>query len=279
MTSNEDQIAFWNGETGGAWARRAESLDHIFLELTTAILAAAKIRSGEHVLDLGCGAGGMILEAAAGCGPLGKVTGIDVSGPLIEIARRRTSGTGNVRLIKGDASTFPFEPGSVDVAISRLGAMFFDNPVETFSTLRRALTTQGRLVLCVWQAPRKNLWAMEPISAVRSLVEMPPRPGPDDPGAFSFGDPVRVRHVLEKAGFATPHLNSLEVGLPIGNSVEEAVEFTLEVGPLAEPLRDLKGDARRQALSALAEVMAAHRDRSGIVRLAGACWIVTTRVR
>lgn len=276
---NEDQIAFWNGEPGEAWARHAVTADAMFADITNALLAAAAPGSGDRVLDLGCGSGGMTLEIAGRVGPIGSVTGIDISAPMIEVARTRLAAApaANAGFVMADAVTYPFEAGSFDVLVSRLGAMFFDDPVAAFSALKAALAGDGRLALGVWRGPRENLWAMVPVSAAKPFLDMPPRPGPEEPGPFSFADPERVQAVLAAAGFGDITLEPLDFAIPVGDSVEEALDFTLEMGPLAEPFRKVDGENRTRALDAVRTALSENVDDKGTVRLAGACWIVTAR--
>ena len=273
---NEGQINFWNGEAGSNWAHRTEAVDAMFGELTAAILEAAGIVSGDHVLDLGCGGGGIAIEAAHQAGLLGSVTAIDVSEPLISVARSRAASANvDIGFVMGDAAVYPFAEETYDVLVSRMGAMFFDDPRDVFRSLRRALKPGGRISLGVWQEPRRNPWAMAPISAVRKFVEIPPRPGPEDPGPFSFANPERVNSIFEFAQFADITLRPFEYPLLMGGSVEEAIEYLLEIGPLAEPMRQTSGDRRRQALDALVNELSEHQDDEGRVHLGGAFWIIT----
>ena len=273
--SNADQIDFWNGTQGEAWARRTTTVDAAFAELTNALLDAAAIGSGDRVLDLGCGGGGSMAAVAERVGPVGTVTAIDVSAPMIAVARRRAEKLTNATIVMADAATYPFAAASFDALISRLGAMFFDDPVSAFAPLRGAMAATGRIALAVWRQPRENPWAMEPISAARPYVDMPPRPDPETPGPFSFADSDRVRRVLGAAGFREVALAPLDLSLPFGSSVDAALDFTVDVGPLAEPLSRTTGERRSRAIDAIMDVLAANEDGDGVVRLDGACWIVT----
>src|SRR6202008_2182619 len=88
--------------------------------------AASGIKSGDAVLDLGCGTGLTTREAALAAAP-GRVLGVDVSERMLERARELTTAE-NVRYELGDAQVHGFEPASFDVAISRFGTMFFSDP-------------------------------------------------------------------------------------------------------------------------------------------------------
>jgi ubiquinone/menaquinone biosynthesis C-methylase UbiE len=79
-----------------------------------------RLRSGDHVLDVGCGTGANLPHLVAAVGPTGHVTGVDLSGAMAAHARTRaaTNGWDNVDIVVGDAATAPL-PADVD------GALFF----------------------------------------------------------------------------------------------------------------------------------------------------------
>lgn len=276
---NMDQIEFWNGDHGSAWARYAEIVDVMFAEITDAVLDAAAITVGDRVLDLGCGNGGTTLAAAEKVTAVGSVTAIDISAPMLERAQERADDAGlvNVTFVLGDASIYPFAENSFDAMVSRLGAMFFEDPEDTFRRMAPALASGGRIALGVWRGPRENLWAMGPVAAAKEFLDMPPRPGPEDPGPFSFADPERVRSVLGGAGLTDIDLAPLDFQIPLGRTLEEALNFVMEMGPLSAPLATVTGDNRRNAIAAITKVLEENRGDDGIVRLAGACWIITAR--
>jgi SAM-dependent methyltransferase len=277
--TNMDQIEFWNGDHGTSWARYADIVDIMFDEITQAVLDAAAISTGDRVLDLGCGSGGTTLAIAEKVTPIGSVTAIDVSSPMLERAQHRADAAGivNATFVLGDASVYPFVEHSFDAMVSRLGAMFFDDPEYTFRRMVPALDSGGRLALGVWRGPSENLWAMGPVAAAKEFLEMPPRPGPEEPGPFSFADPDRVRSILGVAGLTDIDLAPLDFQVPLGRTLEEALNFAMEMGPLSAPLSTVTGDNRQKAIAAITEVLKANQPEDGIVRLAGACWIITAR--
>lgn len=277
--TNSDQIDFWNGAHGEAWARYTDIVDFMFAGLTQAILDAASVGPGDRVLDLGCGGGGTTLAAAARVTPAGRVTGIDISAPMLRVARGRAEAAGiaHAAFVETDAAVHPFEEGAVDVLVSRLGAMFFAEPEAAFANIARAVARDGSVALGVWRGPRENLWAMEPVAAAREFLDMPPRPGPDEPGPFAFAEPDRVRRVLGAAGLRDIDLTPLDFRIPMGRTFDEALSFAMEMGPLSQPLTAVTGERREKAIAAIRGVLEKNRDADGIVRLAAACWIVTAR--
>ena len=98
-----------------------------------------------------CGAGQTSLELAHAVGAAGSVLGVDLSKPLLDIARRRAAGVDGLDVTQGDAQTLLFEEGAFDAAFSRFGVMFFEDPTAAFTNIRSALKPGGRLSFVCWR--------------------------------------------------------------------------------------------------------------------------------
>src|SRR6266849_8973289 len=86
---NSEQIAEWNGALGQRWAAMQREIDRIVVPFGDAALKAAAPQPGERVIDIGCGCGNTSIEIARIVGEAGTVLGIDVSRPMLEVARAR----------------------------------------------------------------------------------------------------------------------------------------------------------------------------------------------
>lgn len=276
---HEAQAAYWAGAGGESWLKGAVRTEAALAPLGDRAIAVAAARPGERIIDIGCGAGPTTLALARAVAPGGSVLGCDLSSVLTDEARRRAlaAGVSNVRFSAGDASTHAFEPAAADLLFSRFGVMFFGDPAAAFRHLRTALKPRGRLVFLVWRPFKENGWAFVPFAAAGPLLPQMPRPAPDEPGPFSFGDPARPRALLAQAGFAEIDIAPLDATIALSRGgLDEAVESAVELGPLRRLLADVAEDVRGRAVEAVRAALAKHLTPQGI-SLPAACWLITAR--
>jgi SAM-dependent methyltransferase len=277
--ANAEQIEYWNAVGGPKWVRYQEMLDRQLDEVGEAAMDAAGLVDDETVLDVGCGCGSTTLTLARRVGAAGRAVGIDISRPMIDVARARAAAAGLAQAVfeVADAQVHPFTP-SFDAVFSRFGVMFFEDPVAAFTNLRRALRREGRLAFVCWRGIEHNPWMAMPLMAAvaRLGIELPANPGA--PGPFAFADPSRVEGILSGAGFRDGALRALDIDLTIGGggTLEETVQFALDLGPLGRLLANEDEARRADATEAVREALAAHAGEDG-VRMPGSVWIVTAR--
>src|SRR5581483_2213512 len=278
--ANQEQIRYWNEQGGPRWVLMQQRLDAHIQPLGLVALQRAEAKPGERVVDVGCGCGQSSLELAERVGPNGSVLGIDISHPMLNRARERQQGLGcaNLEFVQADAQTHQFTHEQFDLVFSRFGVMFFENPTAAFRNLCTALQSNGRLTFLCWQALEKNDWARVPLKAALQHVQPPAPPAPGAPGPFAFADPGRVRQILEAAGFTAVHCESHEAELNMGGAttVDEAVEFSLEIGPVARLLADNPAGTRTRVAQSIREALTPYAGSEG-VRLPGAVWVVRAR--
>ena len=278
--ANAGEVRFWNSAATAPWVTLQDRLDRLFAPLLDAGLVLARPALGESVIDVGCGCGASTLALARAVGSAGRVEGIDVSAPMLARAQERVTAEAltQVVLTLADAMTHPLATGGADLVFSRLGVMFFAEPVVAFANLRRTLRPGGRMVLLCVQRVALNNYITTAVQAARPLLppDAFPVPGPEDPGMFSFGDPARVRRILTAAGFRDIANDPLVLKMHLGGpgQAEDAAEFSSQFGPLPRALQTME-PARRAAI--IATIAARYRELEtpeGIV-LDSAFWIIS----
>lgn len=274
---NADQLAFWSGPGGQTWVARQEHTDITLAGVTEALLAFAALRSGEQVLDVGCGCGATTLEFACAVGPAGRVVAVDISAPMLAEGRARAEAAGiaNVDWQQADPATAALD--GYDLLTSAFGVMFFGDPVGAFAHMRRAANPGARMAFVCWRSLAENPWMEVPMNAVSRHLPPRPKPSPNAPGMFAFADPHRVLEVLTAAGWVPPRLEKLDLDLDIaaGRGLEEAVVQSTQIGAINSWLRNQPADVVSAATASLRNALAAHLDCVS-VRLPGAMWLVSS---
>ena len=274
--ANTDQYDAWNGDSGQRWIQDPDRRDQVMAPIADALLAAAALTAGENVLDIGCGCGATTLAAAHTVGANGTVTGIDLSEPMLDVARRRAAAAGldNVSFVQGDAQTHDLDTRRFDVAISRFGTMFFADPEAAFTNIAASLDPGGRICLATWQPLLANQWLTVPGAALLRYGSIPDTADDAGPGMFAQSEPDLVRQVLADAGYRDIGLQPVEVTLTLGADPEEAAAYLADSGPGRAVLATIPDHDKPAALDAVRATLADHTDHPG-VRLDAGIWIIT----
>lgn len=276
---NEAMRDYWNADAGRTWAALQARLDLSLSPVTAALLSLAAPKDGESVLDIGCGSGETTLALAAATG---EAHGVDISRPLLEVARARGDALESPAIFsEADAATLPGD-GSHDLIISRFGVMFFDDPTAAFANIRGHAAPGARLHFACWRTPKENGWTLAPMQALAPLMPPAPPQDPHTPGPFALADPDRLAAILADAGWQDIDLQRFDFDMLLGEAgeaetaLEAAVDFSLQVGPAAKLLREGGEAMRGAAAAALMDAYAPH-VADGRVALPGSVWLVSAR--
>lgn len=229
---NADQAEFWSGRGGNAWVARQAQFDGMMTPILDLLLGTAKPATGERVLDLGCGTGASLLRVAAAIGPQGHVTGVDISQPMLGLARHRVTEAGldNVDILNADAQVHAFDQG-FDLALSRFGVMFFADPVAAFANIRAAMRPGGRLAFVTWAGMAANPWFKIPSEVAQAHLGPVPRPDPRAPGPMAFSESDYVLDILSRAGWGAAESRVVALDLTPPGTLAEVADFMGREGP------------------------------------------------
>jgi SAM-dependent methyltransferase len=241
--ANADQAEFWSKGPGQNWVTYQADLDALHEPIMGLLLAACAPRQGERVLDIGCGAGASCFALARSVAPTGHVLGVDISEPLLARARdlSRELGIDHIAFELADAQDHRFEAAGFDLVASRIGLMFFADPVAAFRNIATALRPGGRIVFTAWAAAEANPWFAWPQRiAVARLGAVAPTP-PDAPGPLAFRDIDRVVGILRDAGLSGGRGEAVDTHLHHPGGIEAVTSLAMKVGPVSRMLREKNG--------------------------------------
>jgi ubiquinone/menaquinone biosynthesis C-methylase UbiE len=209
------------GDYEAGWRAQLEPAQSLMLDM-------AALRPGERVLDVACGTGLVSFRISDAVGAEGAVVGTDISGEMVDAARRLAAerGVQNARFERFDAEELGLDEAPFDAALCGLGLMYVPDPARALGEMRRLLKPGGRAAAAVWGARAKCGWAeIFPITDARVASEVCPmffQLGTKDMLAVCFGD----------AGFTDIRAQRLDVELEYA-SQDDALGAAFRGGPVA----------------------------------------------
>lgn len=270
-----EQAALWNGASGQAWVEHQGLLDNMFRPLEEQLVRAAGNAAAQRILDVGCGTGSTTLALARHIGVTGHCTGIDISAPMLATARSRAQREGiDASFVHADAQEYAFAPASFDMIVSRLGVMFFGDPVRAFANLRWAATSDAILHCIAWRSAADNPFMTTAERAAAPLLpNLPPRQ-PGAPGQFAFGDRERVLSILQASGWDDIDIRPTDVTCTLPEPA--LAGYLSRLGPVGLALQGVDATTRERVA---ATVRAAFEPyvQGDTVRYTAACWTITAR--
>lgn len=288
MVSLEDVAAqqrdFWNGAASQPWIADQVGRDKALQPFADLVMNRLDPAVGERVLDIGCGCGGTSLDLATRVGPRGRVVGLDISAPMLELAaaRQRDAGLDHVRFVAADATDADIPDGPFGKIFSRFGVMFFADPVAAFKNIRKMAAPDATLAFICWRTIEENPWVNIARLVVLKHVAAPPppvtAPGHVPPGQFSFADPDYVRRILTSAGFQDVALDAVDIPFNVTKStaMPKVLDAVMNRGPATRLLKDADEDVLAAVRTDLAPAIAPYIDANGLT-LDSAVWVVTAR--
>ena len=208
------------------------------------LLERASLAPGERVLDVAAGTGFVTFAAARSVGKDGLAVGVDLSGQMVETARRRADvrRIGNVHFERMDAARLELPDAGFDVALCAMGLMYTTDPVQALREMRRVLRPRGRVAVSAWGEPsRCGLDAA--FAAVRAEMK-----SDDLPGFIGLGKGEDLALACREAGFAQEETHRVASTLDFAGD-DEACDAAFLGGAIALAW-SRQGDAERARIRA-----------------------------
>lgn len=222
------------------------------------LMECASLAPGERVLDVACGTGLATFAAARAVAPGGEVVGVDLSGRMIELARRRADvrQEANARFLRMDAQRLALPDASFDVALCALGLMYLPDPVQALGEMRRVLRPGGRLVVAVWGERFLCGWSpLLPIVDSEVASEVCPH-------FFRLGQGSALAHACAEAKFRAIELHRIKATLAYDDG-EEACNAAFIGGPVALAWSRFDDSARARVRRRYLEAIEPWREAKG----------------
>lgn len=283
VTANDEQAKIWNESAGDAWVTHADHFDATLAPFGEAVIDRLAPAAGHRVIDIGCGTGATTIRLASLVAP-GTVTGVDLSVPMLAVARSRAAvaDADNVGFVECDVQSDDIAGGPYDLAFSRFGVMFFSDPVAAFSRIAdRLVAGAGRLGFVCFQSPMENPFIGVPVMTAAAHLAVGPSPVADGPSPFALADPNRTRFLLADAGFddieVVPGPDRAVLGA--ADDLEAIARRAIEQNPMtAAPFAAAAPDLEAATLGAVVAALRPHCSE-GLVALGASTWIVTATRR
>jgi SAM-dependent methyltransferase len=233
----------WQVSTDAAEVYESCFVPAIFGAWAGPVADAAGIRTGNKVLDVGCGTGVLAREALRRVGQEGQVFGVDLNVGMLAVASRTEP---NIEWRRGDAASLPFEDASFDVVVSQFALMYFPDRVASLREMWRTLAPGGRLAVASW-AP------IDHARGYQILVDIAARQcggaAADVLAApFVLGDPAKLAKLYADSG-----ISGAQVTLHEGSIRFPSVTEFIRIEVKGSPLADMLGDDEMQALAVESE--------------------------
>lgn len=272
QVASETQMERWNGELAKFWIEHRVRHLAVHQFLIPHMFRGAAIAADHRVLDVGCGCGDTTI-AAARTARDGNVVGLDVSAPMLDVARHlaEQAGVANARFVRGDAQSCPLRQGSCDVVISSFGIMFFKDPTEAFASITSVLRPHGRLAFLCWQDETQNEFESIPLRALDTYITRSSRPGCDQ-----FYDPQQITKLLSGIGLERIQIDDITVAAWLGRDVPDVMNYVVGTPAIRNLPRNLDEATYQQVLTTIADQYSARQYPDG-VWIRAAAWLVTAR--
>lgn len=244
----------WDRSAAG-WNSHGPQIRAWLSQATAAMIDMAGIKAGHHVLDVAAGAGDQTLEIADRVGPQGSVLATDLSAGILAFAKENAARAGyaNVTTLVADGEHLGVDAGTFDAAVSRLGLMFFPDPLQGMREMYRALKPGGMACTMVFSAPQANPCVATVMQTALKHAGQPPT-DPFRPGSLmSLGRPGLIDELFRQAGFRDVATTKVSAPFRLASARDYLGFISSSASPVLQILSRLDDTGRAAAWTEMEE--------------------------
>ncbi|PCI44247.1 MAG: hypothetical protein COB41_04945 [Proteobacteria bacterium] len=271
----ERERSNWSAAAEG-WRRRDDLLRKGAAPVSERMLDMVNLRLGSQLLDIASGTGEPAIPAAHIVGEQGRVIGVDLTEPMLEVAREKAAKQNlkNIEFRVMDAESLDFPADTFDAMTMRWGLMFMPNPDQCLASVYRVLRPHARISLACWAEPERNPFVGILIKTLSRYMDMPSK-DPKAPGIFSFANSAYLHDTIAAAGFSDIHVEEMVIDVlevADGRAYWEAIsDLAAPVMALVNQLDDTARAAYIHDVIQLADTL----KQGESLRVEGTTWIAT----
>lgn len=256
--------------TSTQWLLAREAAERYQSVLTPAILGPfaealvdhATVQPGEWIVDVGCGTGAAARHAAVQMKGTGRVTGIDVNGGMLAVARSLPTAAGApIDWREANASQLPLDDQSVDVVLCAQVLQFIPDKVQNLHEMRRILQHEGRLALSLWCNIEENAYFDALVEAVARHVGAETAAGLG--AAFALSGADEIRHLLKAAGYTQIQMDTIGLDLSLP-PLDEFVPRHIGATPMAAGFNQADEGTQQRVIHEVVETCRSYTTADGV---------------
>ena len=226
---NDKQGQYWNEAPGQSWVINDAAMNERLQAISDILFEGLDATGCNNGLDIGCGAGSTTRRLAAIMGNQARVTGLDISEKLLALARSHPESVGK-DFLQADAQSYKFEPERFDLAISRFGVMFFENPFKAFQNIKSAVQKGREMRFVCWAPISANDFFLSPLNTVVDITGVSFAEPGKEPGPLAFSDRTYLSSILKNAEFSSINIDIIKTSISTTDSVEKNASLLMEIG-------------------------------------------------
>ena len=226
---NDKQGQYWNEAPGQSWVINDTAMNERLQNISDILFEGIDVNGCKNGLDIGCGAGSTTRRLATIMSNQATVTGLDISEKLLTLARSQPDSIRKF-FLQADAQSYTFEPEGFDLAISRFGVMFFENPLKAFQNIKSAIQKGRELRFVCWAPLAANDFFLSPLNTVVDITGVSFAEPGNEPGPLAFSDRAYLSSILKAAEFSSINIDVLETNITTKDSVEKNASLLMEIG-------------------------------------------------